>query len=56
MAIEWTPTGGTQWTAMTPEQFDTGAAPEQGGLFGLTVELVKPEPGPQMDLFSGEAE
>ena len=51
----WMPTGGQDWTQMEPEQFDTATAPEQGSLFGLTVELVKPEPGPQMDLFSEEA-
>ena len=54
MSIEWTPTGGTDWTVMGPEAFDASAKPEQGSLFGPTVELVKPKPGPQLDLFSGE--
>ena len=51
MSIEWTPTGGTDWTGMDPAMFDTGTAPEQGSLFGLTVDLVKPKTGPQLDLF-----
>ena len=51
MAIEWTPTGGRPWTEMPAEMFDTGTAPEQASLFGLTVDLVKPKTGPQLDLF-----
>ena len=54
MSIPWTPTGGTDWTGMGPEAFDQGTAPEQGSLFGLTVDLVKPKTGPQLDLFSEE--
>lgn len=52
MAIEWAPTGGTDWTAMTPEQFETETAPEQGSLFEPAVTMVKAKPGPQLDLFS----
>lgn len=54
MAIEWTKTGGQKWTEIPPEAFGMSAAPEQTSLFGLTVELVKPPEGPQLDLFSGE--
>ena len=54
MSIPWTPTGGTDWTGMGPEAFDQGTAPEQGSLFGLTVDLMKPKAGPQLDLFSEE--
>jgi hypothetical protein len=52
----WQPTGGQQWTGMQPSDFDRAAAPEQTSLFEPTVELVKPAPGPQLDLFNGEAE
>ena len=39
---------------MGPEAFDRSTAPEQTSLFGLTVELVKPSTGPQLDLFGEE--
>ena len=44
------------WTTMQRRDFDRETAPEQVSLFEPTVELVKPAPGPQLDLFSGEAE
>jgi len=51
----WQPTGGQDWTQMQASDFNREAAPEQTSLFGPTVELVKPAPGPQLDLFSEES-
>ncbi len=49
--IESTSTGKRPWAEIGPEMFDTSTAPEQTSLFEPTVSLVKPKPGPQLDLF-----
>ena len=57
MSIEWTPTGGTDWTEMTRAEFDAEAPLvlfETPGTRQSRKKVQAAEAGPQLDLFSEE--